>query len=447
MARLCGRRKGLVTVALIGLLGALDEAVASDVTGTWSITPSLLLVEPADVLVQSGTSLTLCVPGLGTVADGTIDPDTGVAVMTYAPSVLFPLYCSLGWTGTFAPDGNSLTATATFVPFLRFPPQCATAATQPITGTRIDLSAACCGNGIVEGGEQCDTGAVGGRCCTGTCQFAASGTSCGPDDGNVCTSETCDATGTCQHVNNTLPCDAGVCTTSGTCADGQCVATGFAAAGSPCEADGNVCTIDGCDGAGHCAIGPPPDCGPCFTCVHPQGCGFGLRTDCSDAAPGSRFTLELESFPPAGKGLAWCWEDASGETVANDFGDPLSSTGYQLCVAIHVQDFPPLVFLLGATAPANEFCAGCWEPIRNGFRFQDLDAFALTSVELSAKPGHPATIRVTGDGTPFISPLPTNIEDLTVVLGQMGPGSRRCWISSFPTLRTSTPTRLTARTP
>jgi hypothetical protein len=182
--------------------------------------------------------------------------------------------------------------------------------------------------------------------------------------------------------------------------------------------------------------------------VPPQGCGFGLRTDCSEAAPGSRLSLKLESFPPAGRGLSWQWKGAAGETTVSDFGDPLGPTGYQLCIAMHTRDFEPLVYLLGATAPSNGFCPGCWEPAGSGFRFRDRAGFfALTSVKLRAKPGRRPTIRVTGDGSPFISPLDTNIEDLTVVLGQMGAGQSRCWISSFPTLRTSTPTRLTARTP
>jgi len=56
-----------------------------------------------------------------------------------------------------------------------------------------------CGDGIVEASEQCDAGAANGEltsCCTATCQFKASGTSC--DDGNSCTYNTsCDAGGAC----------------------------------------------------------------------------------------------------------------------------------------------------------------------------------------------------------------------------------------------------------
>ena len=56
-----------------------------------------------------------------------------------------------------------------------------------------------CGDGIVQAPEQCDDGTANGAftsCCTTTCQFNGSGTSC--DDGNGCTDDdTCDGSGAC----------------------------------------------------------------------------------------------------------------------------------------------------------------------------------------------------------------------------------------------------------
>src|SRR5439155_622700 len=56
-----------------------------------------------------------------------------------------------------------------------------------------------CGDGIVQAPEQCDDGTANGAftsCCTATCQFDGSGTSC--DDGNGCTDDdTCDGSGAC----------------------------------------------------------------------------------------------------------------------------------------------------------------------------------------------------------------------------------------------------------
>ncbi len=60
---------------------------------------------------------------------------------------------------------------------------------------------AVCGNGIVEPGEQCDDGSGNGEagsCCDASCRFVAAGTAC-TDDGNLCTNDVCDGSGTCLH--------------------------------------------------------------------------------------------------------------------------------------------------------------------------------------------------------------------------------------------------------
>jgi cysteine-rich repeat protein len=56
-----------------------------------------------------------------------------------------------------------------------------------------------CGNGQVELGEQCDDGNTDdGDCCSATCQFEASGSTCA-EDGDACTDDVCDGAGTCAH--------------------------------------------------------------------------------------------------------------------------------------------------------------------------------------------------------------------------------------------------------
>ncbi len=73
-----------------------------------------------------------------------------------------------------------------------------------------------CGDGFQEGTEECDDGnVVDGDCCSSACVLAAAGTPC--SDGSVCTSaETCDAAGSC-NAGAVLTCDDGDPCTSDTC--------------------------------------------------------------------------------------------------------------------------------------------------------------------------------------------------------------------------------------
>jgi hypothetical protein len=162
-------------------------------------------------------------------------------------------------------------------------------------------SAGVCGNGVVEGGEECDPGGdlfcdgnpgassctTGAQCDGGTncyfafgcckfnCQFVGQGASC--FDGNECTDgDHCDNVGRCvgQFKADGTACDDSVfCNGADTCQIGECAGHG----GDPCTAatdcqttcnetsdacestpfvpcgdDGNACTDDVCDGLGTC---------------------------------------------------------------------------------------------------------------------------------------------------------------------------------------------------
>ena len=66
-----------------------------------------------------------------------------------------------------------------------------------------------CANGVHEPGEPCDDGnLLNGDCCSSSCRLDAAGTPC-TSDGNLCTTDQCNAGGTCTHPNNSAPCDDG----------------------------------------------------------------------------------------------------------------------------------------------------------------------------------------------------------------------------------------------
>ena len=83
-----------------------------------------------------------------------------------------------------------------------------------------------CGDGVVEGAEQCDDGNTDdGDCCSASCTLESAGSACA-SDGNVCTDDVCDGAGACTHPANAASCDdENLCTENDTCANGVCGGT------------------------------------------------------------------------------------------------------------------------------------------------------------------------------------------------------------------------------
>ena len=136
----------------------------------------------------------------------------------------------------------------------------------------------------------CDDGK---SCTTNTCDpqsgcvFTPVDSNC--NDNNVCTDDVCnpsdpaaDPTTGCVITNNSAPCDDGTfCNGTDTCANGGCnvhsgdpcaggaecnnvcdeqTKTCAVTSGTPCTDDGNVCTLDQCNGSGAC-VHPPGNAG------------------------------------------------------------------------------------------------------------------------------------------------------------------------------------------
>lgn len=165
-----------------------------------------------------------------------------------------------------------------------------------------------CGNGVIDGFEQCDDGAANGTTacgCTPLCTWNSAGLPC--DDGKACTlGETCDGQGRCEGAPACRPgqtceknaCEGVTCTgTPSVCGNGlvepgeacdeggangtSCRCTKeceVAYSGKPCD-DGLWCTAtDTCDGAGSCVGTGDPCAGSGLTC----NANTGLCDGCGD---------------------------------------------------------------------------------------------------------------------------------------------------------------------
>jgi cysteine-rich repeat protein len=160
-----------------------------------------------------------------------------------------------------------------------------------------------CGNGRLEGGETCDDGnAQAGDCCAADCTLEADASPCPTSD---------------------------VCVSAGACSGGTCVPSEPAAAGTPCAADDDACTVDICDGAGACQIGPAPTCATCARCDAQLGCVLTPATGCRVDAGGTLVIRDREAF---GKDrLLWKWTRGAA-TPAAALGDPIATDDYTLCL-------------------------------------------------------------------------------------------------------------------
>jgi len=126
-------------------------------------------------------------------------------------------------------------------------------------------------------GEACDGNGAPGSCTGGTL------VNC--DDGNPCTTDTCDPTSGCVHTNSAAPCDDGnACTRTDACVDGACVGSNpvVCAPSDACHAAGS------CDSAtGGCSSVPRPDGAGCDDgdpCTIGETCRSGA---CTPGASGS----------------------------------------------------------------------------------------------------------------------------------------------------------------
>jgi cysteine-rich repeat protein len=150
-----------------------------------------------------------------------------------------------------------------------------------------------CGNGIVEGNEECDDGNLtSGDGCDNDCLFTCiagnpSRDHC--DDGNACNgTETCAADHTCTPgtpLAEGMACDTGKLCLGGNCVAGSC-GDGFVEAPEECD-DGNAVNGDGCETSCRftcLSTDPTRNCASSNLCVSNGACDDTAHT-CTPGAP------------------------------------------------------------------------------------------------------------------------------------------------------------------
>ncbi|MEK6675241.1 MAG: hypothetical protein AABZ47_06250 [Planctomycetota bacterium] len=112
------------------------------------------------------------------------------------------------------------------------------------------------------------------------------------NDNNICTTDTCNATGLCVNANNTVPCNDGLfCTLTDVCGNGSCVGSGNRCPGQQCNEttdtcvdcsanadcnDNNPCTNDVCQ-SGTCINSPNTvPCNDGLFCTSNDTCSGGV---------------------------------------------------------------------------------------------------------------------------------------------------------------------------
>jgi cysteine-rich repeat protein len=319
-------------MALAVALAPGPAAATVDLTGSWAVVVSSIVGPLTVVLdfVQTGTQLSLTYTFEGSSPQGafmgTIDPDTGTFSVplpdSYGP---FPgLVCTGNGIFGGSPDGLTMSGSWVSRFFKVTPPAGCFDGGGPFTGTRI-----VCGNGVVDPGEACDDGGTAdGDCCSADCQTVASdGASC--DDGDACT-----------------PTDQ--------CVGGTCVGSGILTC-DPCE----VCTPDG-------------------GCVVPiaRGCQPALATK-------SSIVLRHHGTDPGKDKITWAWRSSAAVALA-DFGSPLATADYTLCVIEQGGG----VLRSSRTAPAGGVCGSrsCWTTGTSALRYRDKEGTpeGLSAITLRA---------------------------------------------------------------
>ncbi len=160
-------------------------------------------------------------------------------------------------------------------------------------------------------------------------------------------------------------------------------------------------------------------------------CGMSQVAGCRTPAVGQKAQLLFKSYADTTKNkLIWKWIKGSATSKAPDFGTPLTTTSYVLCVYDATS-----ALISSAAAPAGGTCniaspTACWSDKPTGFKYKDKDGTpdGLQQILLKEGIAEKAKISVKGKGsnlnTPPLFPL------TQPVTAQLTNGSV-CWEATY----------------
>jgi cysteine-rich repeat protein len=396
-------------------------------------------------------------------------------------------------------------------------------------GFVLDVTPGRCGDGTQDVEEECDDGnAVGGDCCSATCTYESTTTTC-TDDGDPCTNDVCDGAGACVHVPpgtcnactvpTSIPAAGGVFTgtTTGASTLSGCTSSAGAervyqwtpassglATISTCGGTTNydtvlsvrtagcasiiACSDDACglqssidltvsagqtylivvdgysgNGSYTLTVSPPVVCGDdimggaeecddgnldpddgctelCTVCgngviaaseecddgglANDDGCSAACRFACPPAPlAGCRLpTLSRKSIIKLKQGTVdakdvFGWKWGSGPTTPKaDFGNPLATDGYLLCI------YDGNGHRFTTFAPAAGTCATrpCWSAKPTGFKYGDKELTPRGILKLDLKEGLlPGKAKASVKGKGALLGLPSTSALVTPVRAQL----------------------------
>ena len=303
-----------------------------------------------------------------------------------------------------------------------------------------DLGTECINQDKCDGGGSCaDNG------------FVAADSACGDNATDCSAQDTCDGSGDCQVNDESTATTCGdtgtACVVQDNCdGSGSCADNGFEAIDTSCNTDIDVCTDDVCDGAGicvhpnntaSCEDGDPTtwedQCsgGSClsgfFACPM-----FPLDGCRAPVVPGKSSIYLRTTSGGAKDALKWKWKNGAATSLA-DYGDPINSDEYSLCLYDEENEVPTLV--VEQIIEPGGTCGGkpCWKGSPRMYKYNTkgvVTSHGVGNLKLKRGEDGKASIAAKAKGVGLALPLAPLQADshLTVQLISQ-PGE--CWETVF----------------